>query len=73
MNNAVMLWATFNGLIGFLLFFGTYQVFGKNNGIHPEMWGLSITKEAFFKTLVLALTIFFLYFTLVNTIYYLFH
>ena len=73
MNNAVMLWATFNGLIGFLLFFGTYQVFGKNNGIHPEMWGLSITKEAFFKTLFLALTIFFLYFTLVNTIYYLFH
>ena len=73
MNNAVMLWATFNGLIGFLLFFGSYHFFGKNHGIHPEMWGLSITKNALFKTLILGVMIFFLYFILINTIYYLFH
>jgi hypothetical protein len=68
-----MLWATFNGLIGFLLFFGSYHFFGKNHGIHPEMWGLSITKNALFKTLILGVMIFFLYFMLINTIYYLFH
>ena len=73
MNNAVMLWAIFNGLFGLLLFFGSYQVFGKNNGIHPELWGLSIKKSALFKTLILGITIFGFYFILMNVIYYFFH
>ena len=73
MNNAVMLWALFNGLFGLLLFFGSYQIFGKNNGIDPKLWGLSIKKSALFRTLILGITIFVLYFMLMNTIYYLFH
>ena len=68
-----MLWAIFNGLFGLLLFFGSYQVFGKYNGIHPELWGLSIKKSALSKTLILGITIFGFYFILMNVIYYLFH
>ncbi len=73
MNNAVMLWALFNGLFGLFLFFGSYQIFGKDNGIHPKLWGLSIKKSALFKTLILGITIFLFYFILMNMIYYLFH
>ena len=68
-----MLWAIFNGLFGLFLFFGSYQVFGKNNGIHPKLWGLSIKKSALFRTLILGITIFGFYFILMNIIYYLFH
>ena len=73
MNNAVMLWASFNGLFGLFLFFGSYHIFGKNNGVDPKLWGLSIKKSALFKTLILGITIFFFYFMLMNMIYYLFH
>ena len=30
MNNPVMLWAVLNGTVGFILFFSTYYLFGKN-------------------------------------------
>ena len=73
MNNAVMLWALFNGLFGLFLFFGSYHIFGKNNGLDPNLWGLHIKKSALFKTLILGITIFVLYFMLMNMIYYLFH
>tara|TARA_Y100000588_G_C14224960_1_gene912707 strand:- start:281 stop:2104 length:1824 start_codon:yes stop_codon:yes gene_type:complete len=73
MNNAIMLWAVLNGIIGLLLFFLSFHFFGKNNGILPEMWGLSISKKEFFKTIVLALLIVFVYFMTLYVIYYLFH
>ena len=73
MNNAVMLWALFNGLFGLFLFFGSYHIYGKNNGLDPNLWGLHIKKSALFKTLILGITIFVLYFMLMNMIYYLFH
>ena len=73
MNNAIMLWAVFNGVAGFVFFYGSYYFFGKRNGIRLEMWGMSITKREFVKTVLLAITIFFLYFMILNTIYYLFH
>ena len=39
MNNAVLLWAVLNGLVGFLLFFLTYRFHGRHRGVRTEMWG----------------------------------
>ena len=73
MNNAVMLWAILNGIVGLLLFYFSYHFYGKNNGVKFENLGLEISKSDILKTICLALTIFFFYFTLINIIYYLFH
>ena len=43
MNNSVMLWATFNGLIGFMLFFSSYFFYGKKHGVSPKNWGIKIS------------------------------
>ena len=53
MNNPVMLWAVFNGFVGFLFFFLTYKLFGKKNGVNPMDWGIFITKKMAYKTFIL--------------------
>jgi hypothetical protein len=73
MNNAVMLWATLNGLIGFLLFFLTYIKFGRHHGVRPEMWGARIGTKEFLKTFLLASILFGAFFLLLFTVYYFFH
>ncbi len=73
MNNAVMLWAILNGMLGYLLFFLSYRLFGKNNGVRPEMWGASISRPDLLRTFWLALTLFFFYFLMVFAVYFLFH
>ncbi len=73
MNNAVMLWAILNGIVGLLLFYFSYHFYGKSNGVKFENLGVKISKSDVFKTMYLALAIFFFYFTLINIIYYLFH
>ena len=73
MNNAVMLWAILNGIVGLLLFYLSHHFYGKKNGAKFENLGLKISKSDILKTIYLALTIFFFYFTLINVIYYLFH
>lgn len=73
MNNAVMLWATLNGLLGFLLVFLTYHFYGKKHEINTEMWGVKTSISEMAKTLLLALTIFSFFFLLLFTVYYFFH
>ena len=73
MNNGVMLWAVFNGTIGFILFFLTYKLFGKRAGISPEMWGVRVTARELGRTLSLGLTVFMIYYLLLFTVYYFFH
>ena len=73
MNNAVMLWAILNGIVGLLLFYFIYHFYGKSNGVKFENLGVKISKSDILKTIYLALAIFFFYFTLINIIYYLFH
>ena len=69
-----MLWAVFNGLIGFLLFYLSYRYFGgKKNGIHPGMWGAAISWMELKRTVILALVIFVAFFLFLFTIYYFFH
>ena len=73
MNNGVMLWALFNGSVGFLLFYLSYQLYGKRHGIRPEMWGASITWTELKRIPLLALTLFAFFFLTLFAVYYIFH
>ncbi len=73
MNNAVMMWAVLNGLVGFLMFWLAYRFHGKQHGVVPDMWGVKISAEDLARTFGLALTLFVLYFLLLFTVYYFFH
>jgi hypothetical protein len=73
MNNAVMLWALLNGSLGYLLFFLSYRFFGRQHGVTPDMWGITISRQMLFRTFLLALVLFFYYFLLVFVVYFLFH
>ena len=73
MNNAVMLWAVLNGLVGFLLFWLSYRWFGKKRGIRAEMWGAGTNAGELLRTAALALTLFVFYFLLLFAAYYFFH
>ena len=73
MNNPVMLWAAFNGALGIIIFYLSYKLFGKKNGVSSESWGLRINKNDFFKTIILALVIFSTFYIFLYINYYLFH
>ena len=68
-----MLWALLNGLIGLIIFFGSYFIFGKDNEIHSGMLGIMMGKKDFFKTLLLGAVIAFFFFMILYLVYYLFH
>jgi hypothetical protein len=73
MNNAVMLWALLNGGVGFLLFWLTYQFFGKHHGVTSAMWGMQTSVPELLRTMALALALFGSFFLLLFSIYYCFH
>lgn len=72
-NNAVLLWAVANGTIGLIVFYLTYRLHGKKNGISPAMWGIKTNKAELGKTFCLALTIFAAFYGLLFVSYGLFH
>jgi hypothetical protein len=73
MNNAVMMWAVLNGLVGFLLFWLSYRFHGKQYGVVPDMWGAKISRSELGKTISLALILFISYYLLLFTIYFVLH
>ena len=73
MNNSVMLWATFNGIIGLILFTLSYQLFGKKHGVSSNSWGLEASIYYLAKTFALALLIFSIYYSFLFLIYFIFH
>ena len=73
MNNSVMLWATFNGVFGAILFFGSYHLFGRKAGIKKDSWGIKITNIEIVKTFLLGLLVFLIYYGTLNVIYFIFH
>ena len=73
MNNAVMMWAVLNGLVGYLMFWLAYRFHGKQHGVVPDMWGARIGRSELLRTFWLALTLFVFYFLLLFTIYYVLH
>ncbi len=73
MNNSVMLWATFNGVFGAILFFGSYHLFGRKAGIKKDSWGIKITTIEILKTFLLGLLVFLIYYGTLNVIHFIFH
>ena len=73
MNNAVVLWAFFNGVIGFLLFYLVYRFFGRARGARPEDWGIDTSPRQLGLTLALAFTLFALYYLFLFALYYILH
>ena len=73
MNNSVMLWAAFNGLIGIIIFSLSYKLFGKSNGVDTKSWGLGINRVDLLKTCVLALVVFTTFYAFLSINYGLFH
>ena len=73
MNNSVMLWATFNGVFGAILFFGSYYLFGRKSGIKKDSWGIKITNIEIVKTFLLGLLVFLIYYGTLNVIHFIFH
>ena len=73
MNNSVMLWATFNGVFGAILFFGSYHLFGRKAGIKKDSWGIKITNIEIVKTFLLGLLVFLIYYGTLNVIHFIFH
>lgn len=73
MNNSVMLWAALNGIVGYLLFFTSYFLFGKNHGVSISSWGANVDKHYLLKALILAITIFGIYYLILFSIYFIFH
>lgn len=57
-NNSIMLWAVFNGIVGLLLFWGIYRLWGKKEGVVPEMWGIKTNAMELVKTFVLSICVF---------------
>lgn len=73
MSNAVMMWAVFNGTLGILIFTATYFISGKKNGITPDMWGVKTNIKEILKTLLAALLIFGVFYSILFLIYDLLH
>ncbi|MEM7517434.1 MAG: alpha/beta hydrolase, partial [Planctomycetota bacterium] len=73
MNNAVLLWAVFNGALGFSIFFGSYRLHGKKHGVRPEMWGAQTSLSELGRTLLLALMTFVFFYTVLFVVYYFLH
>ena len=72
-NNAVLLWAIANGLLGLLFIWLTYRLVGSKNGVTSEMLGLRTTAREFGRTVLLSLLIAGGFYALLFLMYGLFH
>ncbi|MCX6952864.1 MAG: alpha/beta hydrolase [Verrucomicrobia bacterium] len=73
MNNGVMLWALFNGLVGFTLFYLGYRLHGKSQGATPAAWGVAIGPRELLRTCLLASVLWSAFYLLLSAIYSAFH
>ena len=73
MVNAIMLWAVVNGIIGLLIFLGTYFFYSRKHGAKPQMEALKMNWSDIGKTLLVSAIVFGAFYFLVQTCFYLFH
>lgn len=73
MNNAVMLWAFLNGLVGFLLFHLGRRLGGGRERGGPAAWGPPPGLRESLRTLALASVLFLAFYGLLFTIYFFLH
>jgi hypothetical protein len=72
-NNAILLWAVVNGLLGLLLFAANYYLVGRKSGVRPMMWGLDTGLLELGKTILLALMVFAAFYGALFACYGIFH
>lgn len=72
-NNAVLLWAIANGLLGLLFVWLTYRFFGRRNGVTSDMLGVQTTAGELGRTVLLALAVAGGFFVLLFAAYGVFH
>lgn len=72
-NNAILLWAVANGLLGLLLFSLNWRLHGRHRGITPAMWGIATSAGELFRALILALIVTAGFFGLVFACHGIFH
>lgn len=72
-NNAILLWAVANGIIGLVTFVLTYKFHGQKNGVTREMWGIKTNLRELTKTFVLALAVVGAFYGLLFSSYGIFH
>tara|TARA_B100000963_G_scaffold290746_1_gene260671 strand:+ start:342 stop:2195 length:1854 start_codon:yes stop_codon:yes gene_type:complete len=73
MNNSVMLWAGFNGIIGIIIFLFSFHFFGKKHGVSSNSWGLKISFFDLFRTIAVGVSVFFIFYLILYINYFLFH
>jgi dienelactone hydrolase len=73
MNNAVLLWAVLNGSVALFLFWVTYRLYGRKNGVTAEMLGIRTTARELLKTVCLAMGVFAGFYLLLFAMYGVFH
>ncbi len=73
MNNGVMLWALFNGLVGFTLFYLGYRIHSRKQGATPAAWGVVTSPRELLRTFLLAVVLFAAFYALLNAVYAVFH
>lgn len=73
MNNAVMMWAFINGLVGVGLFLGVYRFFGRPRGASPANWGAAISAGDLARTALLALAVYLGFFGLLGVVHAVWH
>ncbi len=73
MNNGVMLWAIFNGLVGFALFHLGYRLHGRQQGAIPAAWGTATSPRELLRTFLLAALLFAAFYLLLSVVYAVFH
>jgi dienelactone hydrolase len=72
-NNAVLLWAVANGLIGLAIFWIAFRYHGCKRGVTPEMLGLATSGREILRTLCLAICVCAAFYLLLFVSYAVFH
>lgn len=73
MVNAVLLWAVVNGVIGLAIFYFTRDKDTYPAGERSRAWGVTMPWRSFGRTVVLAVCILFVYFSILAVVYTAFH
>ncbi|MGV0418357.1 hypothetical protein ACUY3J_05375 [Corynebacterium segmentosum] len=73
MVNSVVLWAIVNGIVGLILFYITRDKSTYARGERARAWGITMDWRTFGRTLLLAFTLLFIYFSILSIVYLAFH
>lgn len=73
MVNSVVLWAIVNGIVGLILFYITRDKSTYARGERARAWGITMSWRTFWRTLLLAFILLFVYFSVLSIVYLAFH